>query len=56
MSDFPKECIGYPFQTGDFELTKVYVDSFVCQCDCLSNCSYYDYAKEFVGEMCGQNK
>lgn len=50
MSDFPEECKGCPFETGDFYLSPTYVKEFKCQCDCLTNCSFYDRAREFVEE------
>jgi hypothetical protein len=48
MSDFPEECKGCPFETGDFILTHENIETFKCQCNELSNCSYYETAYDFV--------
>jgi len=48
MKDFPEECEGCPFATGDFVMTSEYLAEFKCQCGCEANCSYLDRAREFI--------
>lgn len=48
MCDFPVECRKCSLATGTFEMTKEFLDSFKCACNCASNCSFLDNAKEYI--------